>query len=206
MFYLDDINPEVIDNVKLFNKTAKLFVGDLQSTLKQEKQFAEEMDEMFAAEDPLEVVDAAGDMAFVIVSLELLNEDNHNIRIYKEMLHTICNALVLDQNTVLTALDIIAKSNLTKFDLTLESADKTKDYYTALGIPTKVVRFEHVTDSGTTIYYITQVEEDTTTEDGKFYFKDKILKSVELYTEPDLISLADEYTEVVANEIQKLSE
>lgn len=81
------------------------------------------------------------------------------------------------------AISEVIKSNFSKFDNSLDDALKTAKKYEDLGVHTYHKRT--VTDrlSKEETFYVTFSKEDTVGSDGKFYNKDKVLKSIN-FVEP----------------------
>lgn len=97
---------------------------------------------------------------------------------------------------------VVCDSNMEKFDLSEEDAEKTKLKYSAIGVETF---YEIVYDLGVT-YYITKSTKDQHDYAGKEYPANKWLKSYK-WKEPKYPSLAevadDDFVEIIDSEFSK---
>ena len=154
------------------------------SVVKQTNQLKEEVLELMAAiiaNDKVEVMDGLGDVGFVLLSLEILGQSHEAMRAW---LKGTTYLLGLDLDVLHEAILIAAISNLSKFDRTTEEATITQEYYTSIGVDTKVKKVNDL--------FVVFVSEDVTV-DGKPYHAGKILKSKLNFVEADFAGMSENY-------------
>lgn len=154
------------------------------SVAKQTNQLKEEVLELVAAitaNDKVEVMDGLGDVGFVLLSLEILGQSHEAMRAW---LKGTTYLLGLDLDVLHEAILIAAVSNLSKFDRTTEEASITQEYYTSIGVDTKVKKVNDL--------FVVFVSEDVEV-DGKPYHAGKILKSKLNFVEADFAGMSENY-------------
>lgn len=154
------------------------------SVVKQTNQLKEEVLELMAAiiaNDKVEVLDGLGDVGFVLLSLEILGQSHEAMRAW---LKGTTYLLGLDLDVLHEAILIAAVSNLSKFDRTTGEASITQEYYTSIGVDTKVKKVNDL--------FVVFVSEDVTV-DGKPYHAGKILKSKLNFVEADFAGMSENY-------------
>lgn len=164
------------------------------SVAKQTNQLKEEVLELVAAiiaNDKVEVMDGLGDVGFVLLSLEILGQSHEAMRAW---LKGTTYLLGLDLDVLHEAILIAAVSNLSKFDRTTGEASITQEYYTSIGVDTKVKKVNDL--------FVVFVSEDVTV-DGKPYHAGKILKSKLNFVEADFAGMSENY--VVLFDVMSMS-
>ena len=164
------------------------------SVAKQTNQLKEEVLELVAAilaNDKVEVMDGLGDVGFVLLSLEILGQSHEAMRAW---LKGTTYSLGLDLDVLHEAILVAAVSNLSKFDRTTEEASITQEYYTSIGVNTKVKKVNDL--------FVVFVSEDVTV-DGKPYHAGKILKSKLNFVEADFAGMSENY--VVLFDVMSMS-
>lgn len=154
------------------------------SVAKQTHQLKEEVLELVAAilaNDKVGVMDGLGDVGFVLLSLEILGQSHEAMRAW---LKGTTYSLGLDLDVLYEAILVAAVSNLSKFDRTTEEASITQEYYTSIGVNTKVKKVNDL--------FVVFVSEDVTV-DGKPYHAGKILKSRLNFVEADFAGMSENY-------------
>lgn len=154
------------------------------SVAKQTNQLKEEVEELAAAiiaNDKVEVMDGLGDVGFVLLSLEILGQSHEAMRAW---LKGATYLLGLDLDVLHEAILVAAVSNLSKFDRTTGEASITQEYYTSIGVSTKVKKVNDL--------FVVFVSEDVEV-DGKPYHAGKILKSKLNFVEADFAGMAENY-------------
>ncbi len=157
-------------------------VGD--SVAKQTNQLKEEVLELVAAiiaNDKVEVMDGLGDVGFVLLSLEILGQSHEAMRAW---LKGTTYLLGLDLSVLHEAILIAAVSNLSKFDRSTEEASITQEYYSSIGVETKVKKVNDLF-----VVFVSKAVE----VDGKPYHAGKILKSKLNFIEADFAGMAENY-------------
>lgn len=86
----------------------------------------------------------------------------------------------------------VVRSNMTKFDTTLEDAEATRDKYAAIGIVTVTVPGEYFIEDKPYSVFICKSAHDQTGTDGKDYPGGKWLKSIR-FREPEYIVIPEGY-------------
>lgn len=154
------------------------------SVAKQTNQLKEEVAELMAAiiaNDKVEVMDGLGDVGFVLLSLEILGQSHEAMR---AGLRGVTYLLGLDLDVLHEAILVAAVSNLSKFDRSTEEASITQEYYSSIGVDTKVKKVNDL--------FVVFVSEDVEV-DGKPYHAGKILKSKLNFVEADFAGMAENY-------------
>lgn len=154
------------------------------SVAKQTNQLHEEVLELMAAitaNDKVEVMDGLGDVGFVLLSLEILGQSHEAMRAW---LKGTTYLLGLDLDVLHEAILIAAVSNLSKFDRSTGEASITQEYYSSIGVNTKVKKVNDL--------FVVFVSEDVEV-DGKPYHAGKILKSKLNFVEADFAGMAENY-------------
>lgn len=194
-------------NIELFLHLA----GHNQSNLEDYKTFFKseltEMQTAFEQADLNGVLDGYGDCAFVAHAYVTLSdlegkaqsdmtpEDMERISVVQSMMNLAGGAIQhmivprdlqsFDPNldmSLVELLDIVAISNMTKFDTTLEDAQATQASYAAKGIKTAI--YDMTIDATEQQYFANRVVE-TVEVGGEVYPANKLMKSVKNFTKPD---------------------
>ena len=138
----------------------------------QHKALLEELNELRTAatnKDEEGILDGIGDCLFIMTSLQILDPEEKLDSEGNEVA-AVQTEFDISDDVAQEVLRRVCASNLTKFSDTLTQAAETKEKYEDLGVVTKS------TFAGSRI--VTRSVMDQTDKNGKEYFKDKILKSV----------------------------
>jgi hypothetical protein len=137
----------------------------------------------FKDSDRKEQFDGLADADFINFIHFIMTKD----RAYFDQWHNVNTSLAIIMGISISkrvrALEIVCKSNLSKFDTHEDSASKTRGKYLSIGVATNTT----MDDIG--MYHVTRSSEDQYCVNGKFYPKGKLVKSVINYFEPDFTEL-----------------
>ena len=137
----------------------------------------------FKTDNRVEQFDGLADADFVNFMHFILVKD----RAYFDKWHDINTNLAVIMDIPATkrvkALEIVCRSNLSKFDTTEREASRTHGAYMFIGVET------YTTYNANEDLYVTRSIEDQYCINGKFYPEGKLVKSSDNYFEPDFTEL-----------------
>lgn len=173
-----------INAIKTKQQEKTLFNTQLDA-LKEELS---EMEKAIKDLDVIETLDGIGDSGFVLLSLSSLAVTDAEItalKPYYDRFEQLLSMLKINDELVDNLVYQVCVSNLSKFDENTSSARKTFEHY----IGKDVNVYQVVVDD----LYITKSSQEQLDNSGKHYYKDKVLKSVVNYTEPEIYQYYDAF-------------
>ena len=182
------------DDITKFMQVTKMFDDTDAAFKRQHKQYLEELygpnelTDSIYKKSLVGMLDGIGDASFVALTLSKLAKEENDIEVDLHSLHnllySITNYFNISSNTIKECTAEVARSNLSKFDTTIEAGRISLQAYTDKRILADLLYNEEAD-----LYYLLSAT-DQTDQHGKTIHKGKILKSSK-FSEPNFTDIVE---------------
>lgn len=186
------MSESLLRDIDTFNRITGMYEDVNASLDKQRKQLQEEIEapgellHSMAARNLIGVLDGAGDVAFVELSIALLMTHYTGSVNVQGAINKVAKLSELPDYIVSMCLRQVNSSNLSKFDYSIIQANITVERYEASGIEVEC-RYDNESK-----LYVTYSTKNQVDKNGKEYHKGKVLKSAVNYVDPDFSDILHE--------------